>query len=199
MPAHLSFASVDWGWSQRSERERALIRRWRPRLDHPHEEEGLAALLRAASAELTGVPVRLVAEWSCGRRTLVLARDGEVDLVALTDVVGERPGRDLPALDHQATITCGAATRRLPLHYRSAPELRAAMDLAAAQMTAGAEEFIARLGFDRYLVTLRPGRAELVTLASVPASGCPEHREIVRALLTAAPGDLFTTAPAARV
>jgi len=82
MPIYIVDSRVDWGWGQRTEAERAIVRRYQPRLDSSnHGRESFSGLLREASTQLPDVPIRALIEEETGSRTLLLAQAGAVTIV----------------------------------------------------------------------------------------------------------------------
>jgi len=82
MPIYITDSRVDWDWPRRTESERAIIRRYQPRLDESnHGIESFSALLEAASRELPFEIVAVIDEDDADEPTLLVAREGRVAVV----------------------------------------------------------------------------------------------------------------------
>lgn len=83
MPIYIVNSRVDWGWRQRSEAERAIVRQFQPRLDaSSHGIESFSGLLQKASEQLPGVLIRALTEADTGSLSLLLVQDGELTTIA---------------------------------------------------------------------------------------------------------------------
>jgi uncharacterized small protein (TIGR04563 family) len=84
MPLSVRDSRVDWRWSERSDAERAVIVRYQPLLDAAdHVQESFIAILAHAAEGLPGVEVRAIMEDDTGALTLLLAREGKVETIAV--------------------------------------------------------------------------------------------------------------------
>lgn len=86
MPIRIVDSRVDWGWSDRTEDERAVVQRFQPRLDEAdHTIESFSGLLAQASAEIPSVAVAALVDEDSGARTLLLVKGGAVTPVLVKD------------------------------------------------------------------------------------------------------------------
>lgn len=222
MPIYITDSRVDWGWNERSEEERTIIRTYQSQLDAgDHGVESFSTLLSRASAALPAIEIRALLEEDSRSRTLLLASGGRVQPVNIKDAT--RPGRwlDLPwlPLDHFATVRCGSSSEDVraaladasysevegeedeidvPLEYSSLDELRSSMNLVAQAMTGEPDQFVADVNHERYLVSLRPGAASIQPLTPWPSSDREDHATLVRTLLSKSRSELFPVRVSAR-
>lgn len=121
MPTYIRGARIDWCWAERSDDERAIVRRHQAQLDsRDHGLESFAAGLAVASGELPAVDIAALVFDETRSRTLMLAHAGVVQRVFVKDVMAPLPAKDGPGFvcwsalrnpptDVDGTIACGAA------------------------------------------------------------------------------------------
>ncbi|MGE0549262.1 MAG: hypothetical protein AB7O24_23270 [Kofleriaceae bacterium] len=224
MANNLRFVRVDWGWSDRSELERAIVRKYQPQLDaRGHVVDSFATVLARASAELPALEIVALVEDDYRARTLLHARGGVTKRIAIKDTTrrGQWAMRPWLPLDSVVTVVksskaqevwdvlCEANTAdpqlvrsgdemELPLGYRSERHLRWAMELVADAMIGPLAQFVAQIGHQRQLVTLRSKSVQIEPLIQWPSSNSEFHERQVESLLAADPEELFPVVVSAR-
>ncbi|MGE0872296.1 MAG: hypothetical protein AB7P03_27300 [Kofleriaceae bacterium] len=224
MANKLRLFRVDWGWRERSELERAVIRKYHPQLDTSgHSVDSFATVLARASAELPAIEIVALVEDHYRARTLVLARAGASKRIAIKDTThrGQWAMRPWLPLDSVVTpvkaskaqevwdVLCESNTAdtplerngdelELPLSYRSERHLRWAMELVADAMIGPLAQFVAQIGHHRHLVTLRSKSVQIEPLIQWPSSNSEFHERQVEGLLAADPEELFPVVVSAR-
>jgi uncharacterized small protein (TIGR04563 family) len=135
MPIYITDSRVDWGWAERTDAERAIIRRYQPTLDDStHGIESFSKLLEAATRELRSIEVvAIVEEDGGGECRLLIARDGRVD--------EERPET------HRARVEALLATDKSDLFPVTVPWAERVANAAAPS-----QKFEQRLYFPREML-----------------------------------------------
>src|SRR5687767_10953282 len=96
---------IDWGWPERSEEERAIVRRHQIRLDEgPHTLDSFLSELASASSEMKAVEIRALVTDEDESSWLLLARSGEVTSVPVETRPWWKPPWLRPSTGHERTI-----------------------------------------------------------------------------------------------